>query len=227
MDLSKISMQKINSLPIFLGLSAEEIKAILNKDNVSIKFFRKSEYIYLAGDCIDNLCIVLNGTVQMIKEDIWGDRCIITSFSEGVVFAENFLGQGCERSIVSYLAVSDSEILMLPLKKILDEEDFRDTKLVSNILTALADNNTQLLKKTEIVCKKTLRDKILTYLEQEIERQGSEIVELPFNRTDLANYLDADRSALTRELSRMREEGLIEFEKNSFKILKGQLCSAQ
>lgn len=220
MDLSKISMEKINNMPVFSGLSGEEVRKILGTANASIKRFRKSEYIYLAGDYIDNLCIVLNGTVQMIQEDILGYRSIITALGDGAVFAENFLGQRCKRSIVSYLAASDSEILMLSLEKILNGEDLHNTRFVANVIAVLADNNTRMLEKTDIVCKKTLRGKILTYLEQEIGRQGSEIVEIPFNRTDLANYLDADRSALTRELSRMREEGLIDFEKNSFRIIK-------
>ena len=86
-------------------------------------------------------------------------------------------------------------------------------------MSILADNNTRLIEKTEILCKKTLRSKILAYLEQEARNHGCRSFTIPFNRTDLANYLDADRSALTRELARMKEEGLIDFTKNSFELL--------
>ena len=88
-----------------------------------------------------------------------------------------------------------------------------------NIVSILADNNTRLIEKTEILCKKTLRSKILAYLEQEARNHGCRSFTIPFNRTDLANYLDADRSALTRELARMKEEGLIDFTKNNFELL--------
>ena len=79
-----------------------------------------------------------------------------------------------------------------------------------------------MIEKTEILCKKTLRSKILAYLEQEARNQGSRQFTIPFNRTDLANYLDADRSALTRELARMKEEGLVDYNKNTFAILASE-----
>lgn len=88
------------------------------------------------------------------------------------------------------------------------------------MISIMASNNAQLIEKTEILCKKTLRGKIMTYLEQESKRNGCAEFEIPFNRTDMANYLDADRSALTRELARMKECGLIDFEKRNFKILQ-------
>lgn len=218
---AKVSLQKINDIPLFDGLGNDEVKNVLSKVNALVKSFRKSDYIYLAGDCVENLCVVINGTVQMIKEDIWGDKSIIANLGEGSVFAENFLGNRGDRSIVSYFAASDSEILMLPFGKMMHGvgDSAVQSKLVFNIVSILADNNTKLIEKTEILCKKTLRGKILAYLEQEAANQNSRKVVIPFNRTDMANYLDADRSALTRELAKMREEGLISFEKNVFELL--------
>lgn len=220
---AKITLQKISDVPLFEGLAIDEVKDVLNKVNALVKSFHKSDYIYLAGDCIENLCVVINGTVQVIKEDIWGDKSIIANLGAGSVFAENFLGRRGDRSIVSYFAASDSEILMLPFGKIMTsstDDKIIQGKLVCNIVSILADNNTKLIEKTEILCKKTLRGKILAYLEQEAANQKSDKIVIPFSRTDMANYLDADRSALTRELSKMREDGLITFEKNVFEILR-------
>ncbi len=220
---AKITLQKISDVPLFEGLAIDEVKDVLNKVNALVKSFHKSDYIYLAGDCIENLCVVINGTVQVIKEDIWGDKSIIANLGAGSVFAENFLGRRGDRSIVSYFAASDSEILMLPFGKVMTsstDDKIIQGKLVCNIVSILADNNTKLIEKTEILCKKTLRGKILAYLEQEAANQKSDKVVIPFSRTDMANYLDADRSALTRELSKMREDGLITFEKNVFEILR-------
>ena len=117
---------------------------------------------------------------------------------------------------------------MLPFGKMMTAGDNKllQGKLACNIVSILADNNTKLIEKTEILCKKTLKGKILAYLEQEAINQGSRKVVVPFNRTDMANYLDADRSALTRELSRMRDEGLIDFEKNVFELLDRKTESA-
>ncbi|MBQ7318383.1 MAG: hypothetical protein IJW91_05650, partial [Phascolarctobacterium sp.] len=73
----RISVQNLTGMPLFEGLDTEEIGEVLSRVNVIVKRFRKSDYILLAGDCVDNLCIVISGTVQMIKEDIWGDKSII------------------------------------------------------------------------------------------------------------------------------------------------------
>ena len=209
-------------IPLFQGLEREEISEVLQKFHGLIKHFSKSDYIYLAGDCVENLCVVLDGTVQMIKEDIWGEKSIIANLGAGSVFAENFLGKLGDRSVVSYFVASDSEILMLPLGRALFEVNTASKasqRLMCNIVSILADNNTRLIEKTEILCKKTLRSKILAYLEQEARNNDCRQFTIPFNRTDLANYLDADRSALTRELARMKEEGLIDYNKNTFTIL--------
>ena len=211
-------------IPLFQGLDREEINEVLQKFHGLIKHFPKSDYIYLAGDCVENLCVVLEGTVQMIKEDIWGEKAIIANLGAGSVFAENFLGKLGDRSVVSYFVASDSEILMLPLGRMLFDNNSSKAsqRLMCNIVSVLADNNTRLIEKTEILCKKTLRSKIFAYLEQESRNQGCRQFTIPFNRTDLANYLDADRSALTRELARMKEEGIIDYNKNTFVILANE-----
>lgn len=221
----KAAVQNLLSLPLFKGLASEEVDNILKKVNALVKHFEKSDYIYLAGDAVESIGIVVAGTVQMIKEDIMGDKSIITTMTSGSIFAENFLGnnKNDEKTNVSYFAASDSEVLMVPFSKVLNDIGNNDpghNKLLANMISIMASNNAQLIEKTEILCKKTLRGKIITYLEQEAKRNGSNEFTIPFNRTDMANYLDADRSALTRELSRMKESGLIDFEKRDFKILK-------
>lgn len=222
---AKVFIPNFMDIPLFQGLEREEISEVLQRFHALIKHFPKSDYIYLAGDCVENLCVVLEGTVQMIKEDIWGEKSIIANLGAGSVFAENFLGKLGDRSVVSYFVASDSEILMLPLGRALYDVSApskASQRLMCNIVSVLADNNTRLIEKTEILCKKTLRSKILAYLEQEARNNACRQITIPFNRTDLANYLDADRSALTRELARMREKGLIDYNKNTFTILASE-----
>lgn len=219
----KVFTPNYEELPLFSGLGKDEINEVLKKFHALIKHFPKSDYIFLAGDCVESLCVVLEGTVQMIKEDVWGDKAIIANLGVGSVFGENFLGKMGDKSTVSYFAASDSEVLMLPLGRFLLDSSMDSAairRMICNIVSILADNNTRLIEKTDILCKKTLRSKIMAYLEQEAKYAGSNTFTIPFNRTDLANYLDADRSALTRELARMRVDGLVEFEKNTFTILQ-------
>ena len=221
----KAAMQNLLSLPLFKGLASDELDTILGKVNALVKHFEKSDYIYLAGDEVESNGIVVAGTVQMIKEDIMGDKSIITTMVAGSIFAENFLGHDKqdEKTNVSYFAASDSEVLMVPFGKVLTDLSNNDpcrNKLLTNMISIMASNNAQLIEKTEILCKKPLRGKIMTSLEQEAKRNGSTEFEIPFNITDRANYLDAVRSALTRDLARMKDCGLIDFDKRNFKILK-------
>ncbi len=210
-----------SKVPLFDGLRMDEINYLLKKMHGFIKHFHKSDYIFLEGDKVESLCVVLSGAVQMVEEDVLGDKVIIEHLGPGSMFAENFLGTLGSQSEVSYLVATDSEILMLPIGKTFHgtENEAIDRILMSNIISVLADNNTLLIEKNEIISKKTLRDKIMAYLEQQARNTGCAKFSIPFSRTDLANYLDADRSALTRELARMREEGLITFEKNDFEII--------
>lgn len=217
----RISLQNLADLPLFDGMSIEEIGEVLSRVNIVVKRFRKSDSIVLAGDCMEYVCILINGTVQMIKEDVLGDKSIIANIGAGSVFSETFLGNRYDHSIVSFFASSDSEVLMLPFGRFLEDigSSIANKKLICNFVSIMADNNTRLIEKTEIISKKTLRAKILAYLEQESKRLNTRRITVPFNRTDLANYLDADRSALTRELTRMQRDGLIFFERNTFEIL--------
>lgn len=211
-------------LPIFKGFSDEEISTVINDFHGLIKFYPKGDYVYLAGDIIENICVVMNGSVQMIKEDVLGEKTIIANLSEGDIFAGTNLGSVNKRSLANYISSSDSELLLLPVEKILYSTEKivpYKIKLMRNVLGLLADINTKLIRKSEILSRKTLRGKITSYLQFEAEESGAEQFEIPFNRTDLANYLDADRSALTRELSRMQAEGLLEYNKNTFKLIKG------
>ena len=125
-------------IPLFQGLDMEEINEVLQRFHGLIKHFPKSDYIYLAGDCVENLCVVLEGTVQMIKEDIWGEKAIIANLGAGSVFAENFLGRLGDRSVVSYFVASDSEVLMLPLGRMLFDSNTNSKasqRLMCNIVS--------------------------------------------------------------------------------------------
>ena len=216
-----MSLENLKDLPLFEGMSLEEMGEVLSKVNVVVKRFFKYDSIVLAGDYVDHVRILINGNVQMVKEDILGDKTILSNISAGALFAETFFGRSYDHSVVSFFAMENCEILMLPFKKFFDNLDgsLANKKLITNFVSIMADNNIRLIEKTEILCKKSLRAKILAYLEYETKYLEEKKVTIPFNRTDLANYLDADRSALTRELTRMRKEGLIDFERNTFELL--------
>lgn len=207
--------------PLFAGMNDIQVNSIVKLFHGFIKHYSKADYVYLAGDCVENMYVILSGSLQMIKEDFWGDKTIIEGLGPGYVFTEAYLSKETPESEVSYFVASDSEILVLPLANATVREQLQNWpmgNMIYNLLCVMAKQNQELVEKNELICKKTLRDKILTYLYHMARSNHSNTFTIPFNRTDLANFLDSDRSALTRELSKMKEQGLIDFEKNTFTI---------
>ena len=170
--------------------------------------YPKGVYIYLESESIKCAGIVLSGTVQMIKEDLLGGKTILAVMRTGDFFGETFACGATITTTVTYVATMDCQVLFLPFHR-----------LIENLVQLLSAKNVQLIEKVEIVSKKTLREKIVAYLSLQAEQQRNKYIEIPLGRQELADYLCADRSALTRELSNMRTDGLIEFEKNTFRLL--------
>ena len=90
--------------------------------------------------------------------------------------------------------------------------------LIQNMFKILSKENIELLEKIENISQKSIRDKLLTYFSNESIKQKSSNVEINFNRQELADYLNIDRSAMCFELSKLKKEGLIDFEKNRFTL---------
>ena len=218
----RITIEQVAKADLFSAMSLDEVKELLSKTGMVIKHFHKNDYIFLAGDAIDYLCVLVDGSVQIIKENAKGDKSIIGNIDSGGSFGENGLAKQGSTSNVSYLATKNCEVLMVPFARMnmnVINNQAISSKFFMSIIAQIAKQNLGLVEKVEILGRKTLRGKIMAYLEKQSRINNSSTVVLPFNRTDLANYLDADRSAMTRELYRMQDEGILEIEKNKFTIL--------
>lgn len=219
----RITTEQVAQTRLFDGFTLDEVKELLSTSSMLVRHYHKGDYIYLAGDVIEHICLVVTGTVQVLREDIFGDKSIVGNINAGWTFGEsNFAFRG-RHSQVSYMAVKECDLLLLPFSR-MTSANIGNTdlfgKYLTNIVRLVAQSNFELVSKLDVLGKKSLRSKIMSYLEKEAEKAGTEKFVLPFNRTELANYLDADRSAMTRELFRMKDEGYITFEKNVFAVLK-------
>lgn len=215
-------MQKIETIPLFQGIKTEQLSAMLNCLGSFTRTYKKGELLSLSHEKVKNIGLVLSGTVHMIKEDVWGDKTILAIMKEGELFGETFVCGSMPESTVTFQAAENSKILYLSFHKVLHSctnACMFHHRLIENMVKLIADKNGQLLEKVEVVSKKTLRNKILSYLSMQSQHHGSNYFEIPLGRVELAQYLCVDRSALTRELSTMREDGLIDFDKNTFRIL--------
>lgn len=214
----------LQDIPLFDRIKREELKPMLSCIGGYIKTYEKGSFIPLKGDTYRCIGLVLLGKVQMIKEDIWGETSIYAVISPRNIFGETFLNQkkDQEENQVTFLAVEDCTILFMPFERLMHTCPSACAfhyRLVENMVIQIAHKNILLMEKLEVTSKKTIREKILTYLSEQAKKQQKYYFTIPLGRTELANYLCVDRSALTRELSRLRDEKVIDFDKNTFRIV--------
>lgn len=210
-------------MPLFQGIKKDDMRSILNCLSAYVKEYKKEQYIFYHEDEVDSIGLILKGKVQMVREDLWGNKIFLISMNTGELFGETFACNTNQNATVSFQASSDAIIIFIPFSRVLHSCSMAckfHHRLIENMVFIIAAKNVWLMNKVDIISKKTLREKICTYLLQEAGKQKSPYFEIPFGRIQLAEYLCADRSALTRELNVMKDEGMIDFDKNSFHILK-------
>ena len=204
-----------DDLPLFDGISPGNRTTLLTCLGARVRKAHKKEFLVLAQDEVRYIGIVLSGEIHMIHEDRWGDKAVLAVIRRGGLFGETFVCGTMLQSSVTFQAVKNTEFLVLPFHKVLhvctNACPFHHG-LIENMLHLMADKNAQLLTKLETISKKTLRKKLLTYFSFQSERAGSPTFTIPMTRTQLADYLCADRTAVARELTRMKEDGLIEID---------------
>lgn len=208
--------------PLFAGIDAADFEGMLGCIGYHVKTYQKGEIIALEEENINHVGVVMEGSVDMLKEDIWGNRTMLVRTYPQDIFGETFACGEDSLSVVTFAAAENCRVLFLSFCRVMHTCthacQFHQT-LIENMVRLIARKNRELMRKVEVVSKKTLREKILAYLSVQSQSQGSRRFELPLGRVEWAEYLNADRSALTRELAKMKDEGIIDYHKNSFEIL--------
>ena len=208
--------------PLFAGIAPTDMEGMLGCIGYHIRAFQKGEIIAFEEENINHVGVVLSGAVDMIKEDVWGNRRMLLRTYPEDIFGETFACGEDSLSVVTFVASQDCRVMFLSFCRVMHTCthacQFHQT-LVENMVRLIARKNRELMRKVEVVSKKTLREKILAYLSIQAQSQGKKSFEIPLGRVEWAEYLCADRSALTRELSKMQEDGLIRYRRNTFEIL--------
>lgn len=219
-------IEKLHQCSLFKGINKNNISTMLYCLGIKYKSYKKGDYIVIENDSIDYIGIILSGSLDMIKEDVWGNKTTLIRLMPLEIFGESFACGHHQEATVSFFCSKDVEVVLLPVQKVLKTCSNAcpfHLKMLENMVYVMADKNRKLMKKTNIISKMTLREKILTFLSLEAEQQHKKYFEISLNRNELADYLCANRSALTRELNSMKQEGIIDFDKNTFHILKGDI----
>lgn len=211
--------QSIRNSRLFSNIAEKDFPMVLGCIGAAERKYLKSEFIFLEGEEMKKIGLLLSGSVQMIKEDVWGDKMILTEISKGEIFGESFVCNEQIQSTVSFQAVEDGHVLLLPFHRLFTTCaracSFHHA-LVENMVVLIAEKNVAMMDKMAIISKKTIRERILVWMSQQIQRSGKNQFVSSMGRLDLAEYLCVDRSALSRELSNMKRDGLIDFEKDRF-----------
>ena len=215
-------INEIKDLDLFYGIKEQDLGAMMACIGGRVKTYKKGSFISLEADEMKWIHVVLSGTVHMLKLDIWGNETILSVIGENQLFGETFAGSSDPVASVSFRSAKNTRLLSIPFYRIMHTCTTACVfhhRVVENMVSLIADKNKALMEKLEIISQKTLRKKILSYLSFQSRKHDSDKFTIPLGRIELANYLCVDRSALTRELTAMKEEGLIDYSKNTFKLL--------
>lgn len=212
----------LEGISLFHGIGADDLADILRCLNTVRKRYSRNQPLISEGDEIKSLGIILTGSVQIVREDIAGNRMLVAGLAAGDIFAETLACAGVKESPLGVYANEECTVLWVSVVRMVttcsNACGFHGL-LISNLLRLLAEKNLFLNSRMELLSKRSTREKILAYLIAQPGSNKSGPFEIPLNRNEMADYLCIDRSAMSRELGRLRDEGIIDFHKNHFKFL--------
>ena len=204
----------MTSSPLFRDIAPADLASLLDCLDARERAYEKGAWLLRRGEWTDRLGLVLSGTVHILREDFWGSRSIVGLAGPGEIFAESYALAG-EPLEVSVLAASDARVLFLRVETALTGCG----QLTRNLTALLAEKNLTLTRKMRHMARRTTREKLLSYLSAQAARAGGPDFDIPLDRQQLADYLAVDRSAMSAVLGKLREEGVLEFRKNHFRLL--------
>lgn len=219
-------MKENKNCALFEGVDVDRLDELKLALGASKRSFGKGEVIINQGDRTDKLGVVLSGRIEAVHLDANGNSTLISTLGAGEVFADFLAANGTMRSPVSLISMDGCTALFIPFESLLtDTKDFAEERhiLLSNLAKIYAEKYFALMDRMICVSAATMREKIIRFLSYMHRKTGTSTFEIPFDREGLARYLTVDRSALSRELSKMKKERLIEYYKSSFRIVDKDL----
>lgn len=215
--------QILSCCPLFNGIDMEDLSGMMGCIGGHTIAVRKGDTLFSEGDPATYVGMVLSGAVQMIREDYYGNRSIVAYIRPAELFCETYACAGIEELPISVIAGEDSQVLLMDCRKITTtccNACAFHNRIIFNLLQLVATKTIVFDQKMQVTSKRTTRDKLMTYLANEAKRQNSKSFVIPYDRQELADYLEVDRSGLSVEIGKLRREGILESEKNHFVLLQ-------
>lgn len=207
---------------LFAGVGSEDISAMLHCLQARLVTFEKGEYVFHEGEHLHHITVLVKGKLLIQQDDFWGNRNIIHVVRIGEMFGEAYVAPESGLLPNDVVAEEDSAVIFFDIRKILtvcSSVCRFHTMVIQNLFFAISEKNRTLVQKITHMSKRSTRAKLLSYLSEEAKRQNKSQFTIPFTRQQLADFLCVDRSAMSNELGKMRDEGILQFEKNRFMLL--------
>ncbi|HIS68373.1 MAG TPA: Crp/Fnr family transcriptional regulator [Candidatus Gallacutalibacter stercoravium] len=215
-------LQILSHTQLFKGLGEGEISGMLSCLDARSHTYHRGEYVFRQGEYVRDITLLVRGKLHIQRDDYWGNSNIISAVDVGEMFGEAYLAPNSGAILNNVVAVEDSTVLFFDARKVITTCSSAckyHAMVVQNLFFAISDKNRKLVQKLGHMSHRTTREKLMSYLSEESNRQNSATFVIPFNRQQLADFLSVDRSAMSHELCKMRDDGLILFEKSKFTLI--------
>ena len=212
----------LRECPLFDRIGDESLKEMLGCLNAKERSYKKGDAVFAEGDKAKYLGIVLEGSVQLVRVDYYGNRSILANIEPPQLFGEAFACAGLKSLPVDAVAAADTKILLLDAQRIARPCGNAcpcHGQTILNLLHIVAKKNLVLHQKIEITSKRSTREKLMTYLLLQAKNAKSHTFTVPYDRQELADYLEVDRSGLSAEISKLRNEKVLECRRSTFTLL--------
>ena len=211
----------MSQCPLFDGIEMEDLSAMMGCIGGKTATAQKNQSICREGDPATHVGMVLTGAVRLEREDYYGNRSIVAHIGPGELFGETYTCAGIKNLPISVVADEDSQVLLMDCRRITTTCSHAcafHSRIIFNLLRVVAGKNLVYDQKIQVTSRRTTREKLMTYLLNQAKLQGSNSFRIPYDRQELADYLEVDRSGLSAEISKLRKEGVLESEKNYFTL---------
>lgn len=213
--------QVVTRNPLFSGMTEAEVEKAVTLLRGRIADYKKGEFLHRQGTPVTSCGLVLSGLLEVCADDFDGNRIIMAEVSPGVTFGESLSFLRVEDSPVYIAATEDAEVLWLSVADLYEREDDPMLPALQKRFTSLLASRTLTMNnRIQILSRISIREKLMVYFSELASRTGSSTFLVPFDREDMATYIGCDRASLSRALSKLKKEGVIDYQKNAFKLLK-------
>ncbi len=214
-------IQILKNAELFRGISADRIDGLLSELRARKRLYQAGATVHSIGDCLDSIGLVLRGEVQMVSEDFWGNKGIVMSFYPGEFYGEAH-SITHEPMFFDIVAREDTAILLIDPMLVLapgPEAAEERRQLQQNMISIIAQKKISYMHEIDYLMRRSIREKLLAFLSEQARQMGTSSFYIPYNRQQLSEHLAVDRSALSRELSKMQAEGILQVKRNYFVLL--------